>query len=250
LDKVSLISFLKSEGYLKTPRIIGAFNKIDRKDFVAKRSAEHAYLDTPLPIGFDQTISQPLVVAFMIELLDPKPGEVILDVGSGSGWTTALLAQLVSQKGGDGISENQSKNLRESTGYVVAVDRIPELCEMTRKNVSKYNFLKAGIVKVICGDGSKLMSENVPTEIISKLLPRESASVLRRSASREATIFDKILSGASAEALPEIWKQELKIGGRIVAPVENSIVVLTKKSQAEFEEKSYYGFRFVPLISD
>ncbi len=81
-----------SGGYLKSPLLIEAFKKIDRKDFVPKDLGNLAYINEPLHIGFSQTISQPLTVAFMLELLDPRPGEKILDVGAGSGWQTALLA--------------------------------------------------------------------------------------------------------------------------------------------------------------
>ena len=102
-DYHRLISFMKylikelmEEGILKTPSIIGAFEKVDRKDFVPEELKDKAYLNTPLPIGYGQTISQPLTVAFMLELLQPQTGDKVLEVGSGSGWQTALLACIVS----------------------------------------------------------------------------------------------------------------------------------------------------------
>ena len=97
--KESLIKDLISGGYLKNPFLIEVFEKIDRADFVPVNLRNDAYLNQPLPIGFGQTISQPLTVAFMLELLEPKPTEKILEVGAGSGWVSALLAQIVGEKG-------------------------------------------------------------------------------------------------------------------------------------------------------
>ncbi|MDP2934232.1 MAG: protein-L-isoaspartate O-methyltransferase, partial [bacterium] len=84
-----LIKQLIKDGYLKTPLIIGAFEKIKREDFVPDDLKGEADINAPLPIGYGQTISQPLTVAFMLELLQPKPDDKILDIGSGSGWQTA-----------------------------------------------------------------------------------------------------------------------------------------------------------------
>ena len=90
-DYEDLINSLIKDGYLKTPEIIEAFKAIDRTDFVPEECKDDACVNAPLPIGFDQTISQPLTVAFMIELLEPKAGEKILEIGAGSGWQTAIL---------------------------------------------------------------------------------------------------------------------------------------------------------------
>ncbi|MDD4358579.1 MAG: protein-L-isoaspartate O-methyltransferase [Candidatus Pacebacteria bacterium] len=122
MTKKELISFLTQNDFLKTKRIIEAFDKIDRKDFVLKKYASSAYDDYPLSIGFNQTISQPSTVAFMIELLKPEKGDRILDVGSGSGWTTALLGYIA------------GKN-----GKVFGVEIIPELVLFSRDNLEKYS---------------------------------------------------------------------------------------------------------------
>src|SRR4030043_2280630 len=95
---MALINDLIKEGWLKTPRIIEAFSKIKRVDFLPEDIKDLAEENTALSIGFGQTISQPLVVAFMLELLEPKPGENILDIGAGSGWTAALLAYATSEE--------------------------------------------------------------------------------------------------------------------------------------------------------
>ena len=205
--KESLINELIRGGYLKNPPLIEAFQKIDRVDFVPENLKNEAYLNQPLSLGFGQTISQPLTVAFMLELLEPKPDEKILDVGAGSGWVSALLARLVGEK-----------------GKVLAMERIPELCESGRQNVSKYNFIEKGTVEFICADASKGYIEEAP--------------------------YDKIIAAAAAGEIPAAWKEELKIGGRLVMPIGNSIIVLDKISQNEFEKKEFFGFSFVPLIRE
>ncbi len=125
-----LVNYLIKLGVLKTPRIISAFLKIDRADFVLPEQQGEAYQDYPLPIGYGATISQPYTVAFMLELLGPKREEKILDVGSGSGWTTALLSEIVGKK-----------------GKVFGVEIVPELVEFGRKNLKKYQLQNAKILK-------------------------------------------------------------------------------------------------------
>lgn len=123
-----LIEELKREGVLKNQDILRAFESIDRKNFVPKEYANEAYNNYPLPIGHSQTISQPFTVAFMLDLLNPQSDEKILDVGSGSGWTTALLAAAVGQR-----------------GRIYGVEIIPELVAFGKNNLAKYNFVHASI---------------------------------------------------------------------------------------------------------
>jgi len=78
-------------------RVLAAMARVERHRFVPSNWREQAYRDTPLPIGFEQTISQPYIVAIMTELLQPKPGDVVLEVGTGSGYQAAVLGELVRQ---------------------------------------------------------------------------------------------------------------------------------------------------------
>jgi protein-L-isoaspartate(D-aspartate) O-methyltransferase len=206
---MNLIDSLIQESWLRTPRIIEAFEKIKRVNFLPEDMKNLAELNEALPIGRGQTISQPLVVAFMLEQLQPQPGDKVLDIGSGSGWTTALLADIIGPK-----------------GKVFAIEIIPELKEFGEKNAAKYNFVEKGIARFVCTDGSKGYEREAP--------------------------FDKILASASAEKLPLSWKEQLKIGGRIVIPIGSSIWLFIKNTSAggreEFQEIEYPGFVFVPLI--
>lgn len=141
-----LIKQLISEGYLKSVRIIKSFNKIKREDFLPENIKNEASLNHPLPISHGQTISQPLTVAFMLELLGPRTGEKILDVGAGSGWQTALLAELVG-----------------SSGMIYAIERIPALKDFGENNAAKYSFKN---IEFICGDGTKGYKKGAPYDKI------------------------------------------------------------------------------------
>ena len=205
-----LVDDLIEIGYLKTPAIIEAFRKIKRRDFLVSGSEEKAEINAPVSIGFGQTISQPATVAFMFELLEPKPGEKILDVGSGSGWTCGLLAQIVGEE-----------------GKVYGIERIKELKKMAEENISKYDFIKNGIVQIFCSDGSKGLPDLAP--------------------------FDKIIVAAATEEIPGALMKQLKIGGRLVIPVgkqfeSQDMVVIERIGENEFKKKIFPGFIFVPLV--
>ncbi len=113
-------------------KVAGAFKVVKREHFLPPDAMSEATWDMPLSIGFGQTNSQPTTVRMMLEWLDVKAGQKILDVGSGSGWTTALLAHLTG-----------------SGGKVSAVELVPELVQFGRENCQKLglqnvSFHKAG----------------------------------------------------------------------------------------------------------
>ncbi len=207
MSQNSLTQELVKKAVLKTALIINAFKKTDRADFVLSDFKKEAYRDYPLPIGYNVTISQPTTVAFMLELLKPKKGDKILDIGSGSGWTTELLSQIVGKK-----------------GKVFGVEIIPELVEFGRKNLSKYNKKN-----VFYKNAEIILSEK---------------NILGFS---EKAPFDKILVSAMAKKLPKELVNQLSISGILVIPIKNSIWRIDKISENEIKEKEFYGFNFVPL---
>lgn len=101
-------------------RLDDAFDVVARADFLPPKVRPYADLDRALAIGHDATNSQPYTVRYMLEHLDAQPGHKVLDVGSGSGWTTALLAYLVGE-----------------SGTVIGVDVVPELVEMGRQHMDE-----------------------------------------------------------------------------------------------------------------
>src|SRR5712672_4483426 len=87
---------LKPRG-IRDERALAAMAKVPREEFIPADARADAYEDGPLPIGYDQTISQPYIVAFMTEQLRPKPSDRVLEIGTGSGYQAAILAELVSE---------------------------------------------------------------------------------------------------------------------------------------------------------
>jgi protein-L-isoaspartate(D-aspartate) O-methyltransferase len=144
-----LINSLIKQGYLKSDILIEAFFNIERREFLPPELEDQAEANIALPIGYGQTISQPLTVAFMLELLDPRAGQKILDVGSGSGWATALLSFVVGEK-----------------GKVVALERIKELIDFGKKNVQKFGFCEKGIAEFYESDGSNGFPKEAPFDRI------------------------------------------------------------------------------------
>ncbi len=158
-----LSHYLQQRGVLVSPLLIESFNTVDRKDFVPSSMQDEAYEDYPLFIGAGQTISQPYTVAFMLELLELKESDTILDIGCGSGWSTALLAQAA------------------GSGFVTGVERVPQLLDLARSNLEKYHFSNidlriAGKTLGIPGQTfDKILvsaaAEELPLELVRQLNP-------------------------------------------------------------------------------
>lgn len=108
------------------PQIEKALKEISRRDFIPADTNSTVDIDRPVPIGYGQTNSQPSTVRRMLEWLDPQPSDKVLDVGSGSGWTTALLSYLVEPK-----------------GFVYAVEKVSELVGFGKENCKKLGIKNA-----------------------------------------------------------------------------------------------------------
>ncbi|MDD1735503.1 MAG: protein-L-isoaspartate(D-aspartate) O-methyltransferase [Methanothrix sp.] len=144
MNKEQLLTSL--EGFAH-PSVISAMSRVPREMFLPDLLQSRAYDDTPLPIGRGQTISAPHMVAIMCTILDLQPGMNVLEVGGGSGYHAAVMAELV-----------------RPGGWVYAVERIAELAEEARSNLAR-----AGVenVTVIHSDGSLGLPEHSPYDRIS-----------------------------------------------------------------------------------
>ena len=127
-------------------KVYGALAKVPRHLFVPQRYRSEAYVDTPLPIGYGQTISAPHMVAIMCELLNLKEGDKVLEIGTGCGYHAAVVAEIVGRK-----------------GKVITIERIPELAEMAKTNLKALGYDN---VVVIVGDGSKGYEPEAPYDKI------------------------------------------------------------------------------------
>ena len=134
IKRENLVKQLKMEGRITKDSIEKAFLEVPRENFIPKHLLSYAYSDTPLEIGFGQTISAPHMVAIMCEDLDLKKEQKILEIGTGSGYHAAIVSKI--------IGEN---------GKIFSVERIESLA-----NFAKRNLEKSGIknVRIIINDGS------------------------------------------------------------------------------------------------
>jgi protein-L-isoaspartate(D-aspartate) O-methyltransferase len=173
-----LVEYLIDGGVLKTPSLVKAMKKIDRKDFILPEFAGLEDADSPLPIYGGQTISQPTVVAFMLEQLEPRPGNKVLDIGSGSGWTTALLAEVV-----------------EPVGQVLGVEIIPELVALGKANLAKYKFQNVSVEQAgeKIGLPQKAPFDRILVSASGQSIPRELLDQLADGGIMVIPIEDSIL---------------------------------------------------------
>ncbi len=141
-----LVEYLISIGYLKSDSVIEAMLKVPRHIFVPEEYRAFAYEDRPLPIGFDQTISAPHMVALMCEHLDLKQDHKVLEVGAGSGYHACVIGCIVKD------------------GIVIAVERIKKLAERAKENIKKASLCRN--VKIVVGDGTKGYEKEAPYDRI------------------------------------------------------------------------------------
>lgn len=171
-----LIEHLVDTGTLRTKALIEAFSLVDRKDFVPEAYQELAYMDNPLPLGHEATISQPTTVAFMLELLEPGKGQKVLDVGSGSGWTTALLASIIGEE-----------------GMVLGTEVVPELVQQGQQNIAKYDFTHACIDKAEHGYPQQAPYDRILVSASAQELPEALTKQLRVGGTMVVPVQDAIL---------------------------------------------------------
>lgn len=143
-SREKLVYSLERLGYIKSNSVKNAFLKVDRSNFVPNNYKKDAYFDMPLPIGWGQTISAPSMIAIMLEVSELRKGIKVLEIGTGSGYNAALLAEICG-------NEN-----------IVTLERISEVYNFGMENLKRAGYT----VKVILGDGTKGYEEDAPYDRI------------------------------------------------------------------------------------
>ncbi|MBC2840750.1 protein-L-isoaspartate(D-aspartate) O-methyltransferase [Robiginitalea sp. SC105] len=184
--------------------VLDAIRSVPRHLFMDSSFEDHAYQDKAFPIAAEQTISQPYTVAYQTALLGIKPGDKVLEIGTGSGYQTAVLLHLKAR--------------------VYTVERQLELFKKTNLFFRRMGYRPK---KFVFGDGYKGLPDEAP--------------------------FDAIIVTAGAPWVPRPLMSQLAIGGRMVIPVgeeDQTMMLIRRASETEFERQAGGAFRFVPLLED
>ncbi len=193
---------IKARG-VKSTTVLAAMLQVPRHQFVPEAVRSRAYSDRPLPIGEGQTISQPYIVALMTELLNLDEHQKVLEIGTGSGYQSAILSLLAAQ--------------------VYSIEIVDSLASEADERLRKLGYR----VQVRSGNGYEGWPEQAP--------------------------FDRIVLTAAPPEMPQTLVEQLKPGGRLVAPVgpaggEQELVVLDKDAAGQMHSISVVGVSFVPMV--
>jgi len=198
-----LVSVLREKG-ITDVNVLDAIKKIPRHLFLNSSFEDYAYQDKAFPIGAGQTISQPYTVAFQSQLLEIKKEHKVLEIGTGSGYQTAVLCLMGAK--------------------VFSVERQNELFKQTSTLLPKLGIRPKHLS---FGDGYKGLPGYAP--------------------------FDSIIVTAGAPFIPQPLMAQLKVGGRLVIPLGDSVQIMTlliRVNETQFEKHELGEFKFVPLLED
>ena len=187
---------------IKDPRVLEAIRATPRREFAPAELQQHAYNDRPIPIGYQQTISQPYIVGLMTQLLETKPEHTVLEIGTGSGYQAAVLSKLAR--------------------HVYSIEIVPELAASSAKTLQRTGCRN---VTVRHGDGYQGWPQHAP--------------------------FDRVILTAAPPVIPQALIDQLKPGGKLVAPEgdrEQLLMVIEKGMDGRTSKRSVIPVIFVPMV--
>ena len=212
-----LVDSLIRQGVLRSPKVTKAMQSVPRKNFLPEDVQSYNALDTPLPIGFGQTISAPHMVSIMNEALQLEVGMRVLEIGGGSGWHAATIAEIIAPK----------EVPRSEYGHVYTVETVQGLAEVARKNIMNAGY--SDRVTIVLGDGSKGYASKSP--------------------------YDRILVTAAAPNVPTPLVDQLKPKGIMLIPVGSmslfqNLIKVIKEIDGKVKHENLGGVAFVPLTGE
>ncbi|WP_323040322.1 protein-L-isoaspartate O-methyltransferase [Gemmobacter sp.] len=227
--KMRFLFSLRSRG-VTDKRVLEAMERVDRGAFVRGHFADRAYDDMPLPIACGQTISQPSVVGLMTQALEVGPRDIVLEVGTGSGYQAAVLSQLARR--------------------VYTVDRHRRL---VREAQGVFTALGLHNIVARTGDGCLgTRPAGTARDAPGLPLPRGRDGGAGQAPFGEQAPFDRIIVTAAAEDPPPTLLDQLRIGGIMVLPVGQSDavqqLVRVRRLEHGFDYEDLRPVRFVPLV--
>ncbi len=196
-ERERMVQFqIKGRG-ISNQAIINAFQKVERHKLVPDEYQNMAYDDTPLPIGFGQTISQPYIVAYMTESIKPKKGMKVLEIGTGSGYQAAILAEIGCE--------------------VYSVEIIPELAEKAAIQIKSMGYTN---VQIKNGDGYLGWEENSPYDaIIVTAAPESIPEHLLEQLKNNGRLVIPVGSQFQSQQLLLVEKVNGILNSKVIAPV-------------------------------
>ena len=171
-------------------RVLRAMAKVPRHEFVPVEVQRYAYLNRPIPIGFDKTISQPLIVAVMTDLLEPKPDDVVLEIGTGLGYQSAVLAEVV--------------------GRVYSVEIIDELAQQAKQRLKRQGYTNA---EVHVGNGYSGWPEHAPFD---KVIVTAAPDLIPPPLINQLKAGDRMVIPVGLPDAQQLVLAEKDLNGRIV----------------------------------
>ncbi|WP_254537122.1 protein-L-isoaspartate(D-aspartate) O-methyltransferase [Halomarina litorea] len=202
-ERNALVDALSRSGRVTRESVLEAIRTVSRHEFVPEEYRDRAYEDRPLPIGHDQTVSAPHMVAIICDHLALSPGDRVLEIGTGCGYHAAVTAELV------------------GAGNVYSIEFQSELADAARERLARLGY---GGVHVRAGDGHEGWPEHAP--------------------------YDAAYLTCAAASLPDSVVEQVRPGGRVVAPVGTDVqelVVVEKGEDGSLDRRTDGRVRFVPM---